>query len=160
MDKGLLMTDTIVFDAKPDAVPFNYRISYKMGQLCLILGMCSRKGSSFMKIQMIANAMNDEDEKKKLLKFVDSESYEMKTIRFDPAVNRVLRYAVADEMVEQLPSGSFILTEKGKLFVSKILEEKNLMSSEIEFLNRVSKKLTEKKISKLIEWWDSKNAKS
>lgn len=34
------------------------------------------------------------------------------------------------------------------------------MSSEIEFLNRISKKLTEKKISKLIEWWDSKNAKS
>ena len=33
MDRELLMTDTIVFDAKPDAVPFNYRISYKMGIL-------------------------------------------------------------------------------------------------------------------------------
>ena len=26
----------IVFNAKPDAIPYNYRISYKVSQLCLI----------------------------------------------------------------------------------------------------------------------------
>ena len=32
----LVYTD-IVFNAKPDAVPYNYRISYKVTQLCLIM---------------------------------------------------------------------------------------------------------------------------
>lgn len=32
----------IVFDAKPDAVPYNYRISYKVTQLCLIMRICGR----------------------------------------------------------------------------------------------------------------------
>lgn len=39
MDKYLL-TDEIIFDSKPDAVPYNYRISYKMSQIALIIGMC------------------------------------------------------------------------------------------------------------------------
>ena len=30
----------IIFDAKPDAVPYNYRISYKVSQLCLIMYIC------------------------------------------------------------------------------------------------------------------------
>jgi hypothetical protein len=32
----------IVFNAKPDAVPYNYRISYKVTQLCLIMRICGR----------------------------------------------------------------------------------------------------------------------
>ena len=30
MDENFLMTDMVIFDAKPDAVPYRYRISYKI----------------------------------------------------------------------------------------------------------------------------------
>ena len=42
MEDISLQYDNIVFDAKPDAVPFNYRISYKVTQLCLIMRICGR----------------------------------------------------------------------------------------------------------------------
>ena len=39
VDDSLIKGD-IVFNAKPDAVPYNYRISYKVSQLCLIMRIC------------------------------------------------------------------------------------------------------------------------
>lgn len=54
MNKDFLMTDLVVFDAKPDAVPYRYRISYKIGQICLILNICGGASCSFLKIQMIS----------------------------------------------------------------------------------------------------------
>ena len=42
MDNSSLQYTDIIFDAKPDAVPYNYRISYKVTQLCLIMRICGR----------------------------------------------------------------------------------------------------------------------
>lgn len=53
-DKNYIIADEIVFEAKPDAVPYNYRISYKIAQLCLIMEMCSRGGCSLLKLHMIS----------------------------------------------------------------------------------------------------------
>ena len=48
----------IVFDAKPDAVPYNYRISYKVSQLCLIMYICGWGTScSLIKLHMISFAL-------------------------------------------------------------------------------------------------------
>ena len=55
MKDEFLISDTIVFDAKPIAVPYNYRISYKISQLVLILSICSpRGGCSLIKLHMIS----------------------------------------------------------------------------------------------------------
>ena len=47
-----LLTNEIIFDSKPDAVPYNYRISYKIAQICLIVAKsCSgRAGCSLVKL--------------------------------------------------------------------------------------------------------------
>jgi hypothetical protein len=37
-----LLTDEIVFQSKPDAVPYNYRISYKIAQICIIICKSSK----------------------------------------------------------------------------------------------------------------------
>ena len=47
-----LLADKIVFDSKPDAVPYNYRISYKMAQICLVIAKScrGRAGCSLVKL--------------------------------------------------------------------------------------------------------------
>ncbi|RZT02810.1 hypothetical protein [Cuneatibacter caecimuris] len=154
MEREILISDTIVFDAKPDAVPYNYRISYKLGQICLILFLCGgRKSCSFLKIQMIANAMNDEKGKTRLLSFCNKNKMSYTSVRFDPAVNRAIKYAMADQMITQLAQGNFKLTEKGKNFVRKIQRDNCLLKNEKEFLNKIGKQLTEEKIADLMETW-------
>lgn len=67
MDKNYLIAEEIVFNAKPDAVPFNYRISYKIGQLCLILSICcGRKGCSYFKLHMISMSLCTKEEMTKI----------------------------------------------------------------------------------------------
>lgn len=154
MNENFLMTDLVVFDAKPDAVPYRYRISYKIGQICLILNICGGSSCSFLKIQMISNALNDKKGEKELLEFCDDNNLLfISAIRFDPSVNRVLGYALADGLIKQLVKGTYKLTEKGKKFVKKIKLDKELMANEIEFLERIGNRLSEEKISELMDRW-------
>ena len=79
---------SIVFDAKPDAVPYNYRISYKVAQLCLIMRICGWGDvCSLVKLHMISFALISHDNMKKLIDYTD-ESDSVPVVRFDPAVNR------------------------------------------------------------------------
>lgn len=154
MNKAFLMTDLVVFDAKPDAVPYKYRISYKMGQLCMILSICGGSSCSFLKIQIISNALNDKKNEKELLEFCENNNLLFAAaIRFDPAVNRVLGYALADGFVKQLVKGTYKLTEKGKKFVKRIRSDKELMTNEIKFLEKIGNRLSEDKISELMDIW-------
>lgn len=153
MNENFLMTDSIIFDAKPDAVPYKYRISYKMGQICLILSSCG-SSCSFLKIQLISNALNDKKSEKELLEFCnDNNLLFSSVIRFDPAVNRVLEYALADGLIKQLVKGTYKLTEKGKKLAKKIKSDKELMTNEIKFLERIGNRLSEEKISELVARW-------
>ena len=58
-----LLTNKIIFEAKPDAVPYNYRISYKIAQICMIISKsCSGKsGCSLLKMHIISNALNTKE---------------------------------------------------------------------------------------------------
>ncbi|MBY6882589.1 hypothetical protein [Clostridium botulinum] len=57
---------------RPTAVPYNYRILYKVMQLLLIICYCcgNRKGCSLEKMHMISNAINDKEELNNLLLFI------------------------------------------------------------------------------------------
>ena len=161
MNKKILMTDTVIFDAKPDAVPYKYRISYKMGQLCMILSICGSPSCSFLKIQMIANALNDRTNEKDLLDFCQQKNLLfISAIRFDPAVNRVLGYALADGLIKQLVKGTYKLTDKGKEFVKKIKADKELMQNEKSFLEKIGNRLSEEKISELTDIWRYADARN
>lgn len=49
--------------------------------------------------------------------------------------------------------GTYKLTEKGKKFVKQIKLDKELMSNEIDFLERIGNRLSEEKISELMDRW-------
>lgn len=148
----------ILFDAKPEAVPYNYRISYKVSQLCLIMYICGRGNScSLIKLQMISCALFSRESMDKLINF-SNRIDESLIVRFDPAVNRALDYAVAYGFVVQQPTGNFKLTDNGKSFAERIKIEGNLMATEIKDLTELSKKLTETRIKELVEIWEDKYA--
>lgn len=159
MDKLFDSVDTVLFTDRPEAVPFTYRISYKVAQLCLILAKsCGRGGCSILKLHMIALALASEDDMKMLIDFADNIISEYTLIRFDPAVNRALNYALADKIFTQQANGLYRLTDKGKNFVREIDKDTDLMAREKNLLNRLSNKLTEAKIKGLMSMWRYVNA--
>ncbi len=155
-----ILTNEIIFDSKPDAVPYNYRISYKMAQLCLIIfKSCSSKaGCSLVKLHIISNALNTKRYMKALEDYVN-EKMGFMLVRFDPAVNRALKYAIADNLIIQLKNGTFKLSGNGKDFVKKI-ESEDLLFEEKIFLNRLGLGLTNEKVERLMSLWRYKNAEN
>lgn len=155
-----LLTNKIVFDSKPDAVPYNYRISYKMAQLCLIISKsCSgREGCSLVKLHIISNGLNTERNMRELEDYVD-ERMGFMLVRFDPAVNRALKYAIADGLVAQLKNGTFKLTNNGKEFIKRI-DKEDILLQEKAFLSKLGTRLTKEKIERLMSLWRYKNAEN
>ena len=81
-------------------------------------------------------------------------------VRFDPALNRALEYAVADAMIVQQGNGTYKLIEKGKKLVKAIIEDKEIFRSEKETLNEISLSLTEERIKEISERWKYQNAEN
>lgn len=134
---------SIVFDAKPDAVPYNYRISYKVAQLCLIMRICGWGDvCSLVKLHMISFALISHDNMKKLIDYTD-ESDSVPVVRFDPAVNRALTFAIGYGLIKRQQNSKFKLTDRGRLLAEQIKADENLMVVEINDLCLLSKRLTE-----------------
>ncbi|MHC1761582.1 MAG: hypothetical protein AB9917_19115 [Negativicutes bacterium] len=157
-DSPLLYGD-IVFNAKPDAVPYNYRVSYKVSLLCLIMRMCcSRDTCSLLKLHMISFAMYTRENMNRLLRFTNNESAVTPIVRFDPAVNKALTFAIAYGFVEQQRSGNFKLTDQGKNFADRIKMVDDLLEIEKIDISEIAKKLTEAKIKGIVDQWRNNNA--
>lgn len=158
MKESPLEYTDIVFDAKPDAVPYNYRISYKVTQLCLIMRICGRGDvCSLIKLHMISFALISQENMRKLLEFTDGTGT-TPIVRFDPSVNRALTYAIAYGLVEQQQNAKYKLTERGHQLAEQIKIAGDLMVIEINNLNLLTKKLTEAKVNKIVDMWRMKNA--
>ena len=100
VDDSLIKGD-IVFNAKPDAVPYNYRISYKVSQLCLIMRICGWGDScSLIKLQMISYALFSSETMSHLINYAEGYG-PAPIVRFDPAVNKALTFAIAYGFVSQ-----------------------------------------------------------
>lgn len=148
----------IIFNSKPDAVPYNCRISYKVSQLCLLMERCGRAGvCSLVKIHMISYSLISKDNWAKMVDGFSNLEH-LPVIRFDPSVNKAILFAIAYGYIEQRNDAKYRLTEKGRQFANKIISDGNLMVNEINVLNTISKQLTEKKVSEIVDAWRKKNA--
>ena len=159
MDNKFIRND-IIFDSKADAVPFNYRISYKVSLICLIIGKCcGKKGCSATKLQMTNAAVSTSKSRKELFDLINGKLFsEVTLIRFDPAISRAINYALADSLICRQANGLFRLANKGKELVKNIYEDTELMTVEKDFFRELSNGLTEDIIESIAHTWRVENA--
>lgn len=150
----------IVFNAKPDAVPYNYRISYKVTQLCLIMRICGRGDvCSLIKLHMISFALISQENMRKLVEFADGIG-SAPIVRFDPSVNCALTYAIGYGLIKRQQNAKYKLTDRGKQLAEQIKVVGDLMVIEIGDLNLLAKKLTESKVEEIVDRWRIKDAEN
>ena len=160
MENSLLLLGDIVFNAKPDAVPYNCRVSYKVSQLCLIMRLCGRGNvCSLIKLHMISYALISKDNMSQLIKFTEGK-VNIPIVRFDPSVNKALMYAVAYGLIEQQQTAKYKLTDRGLKLAEQIELASDLMVIEINNLKTLAKKLTEAKVNEVVEMWRIKDAEN
>ena len=156
-----LSKEGIIFDAKPDAIPFNYRISYKISLLCMIIKKCcGRRGCSLVKMHIIASAVSDLEYEEKLKKYLTNHIANEFVVRFEPSLNRALEYALADQFIVQQVNGSYKLLERGKKLVNEIINDDSIFQHEKLVMDEMGSDLTEEKIKSLMEGWRYQDVKN
>ncbi|KJS19103.1 MAG: hypothetical protein VR72_20450 [Clostridiaceae bacterium BRH_c20a] len=158
MNDNLLFEDinSFTFTKRPMPVPYNYRIMYKVAQITLIIGICCRKGSScsLLKLHFISWGLTSKKEMDALAYFANKKKGSVYPyIKFDPALNRALAFAVSEQIILQQSNGKYLLGEKGKKFFDELIENQDLLKIEKNFLASISTKLPENKIHSILGDW-------
>ena len=155
MDVNDYINNDIIFDAKASAVPYNYRISYKIALICAIIGKCcGKKGCSALKLQMINAATTSKKAKDELFNLIDNPFItETTIIRFDPAISRAINLAMADEVIFRQSNGLYRLKYKGKALLNAIYKNDETLAVEKQLLSELSNRLTEDIIDRIASHW-------
>lgn len=148
----------IKFTNRPIAVPYNYRIIYKISQIVLILGnVCKRGGCSNIKLHMISNALTSHNVLLELEKVLNNTTDIPFIVRFEPALTRALNFAIADGLVEVQSNLKFKLTIKGKSLYEQIMQDKEVMILEKMDLKNIKDKINDNVIDRIVKKWGTMN---
>lgn len=146
-------TEKIRMVRRPVAVPYNYRIMYKLAQIVLIMSMCCvRKGCSMQKVQMISAGLSSNNDFERLRSFIDGK-LQYPIIRYDPSINRAILYSLAEKIIYRQENGLFRLMDKGKSFALELQKDTQIMIFEKAYLREIADRLTEDKITSVIADW-------
>lgn len=149
----ILADHSVRISDRPNPVPYNYRISFRMAELCLIIKKStSRGGVSLSKINILSDALSAQSSLERLKEFVKNKEFNYR-IKYDPIVTRVLQYLIYDGLISQQNNKKYKLTDKGKIFVKKINNENSLLEREKKILDEIGKELKEEQIGQLQLWW-------
>ncbi|MFG6318578.1 MAG: hypothetical protein K1W33_01755 [Clostridia bacterium] len=148
----------IKFINRPIAVPYNYRVIYKISQIVLILGnVCKRGGCSNVKLHMISNALSSHSVLVELEKVLENTTEVLPIVRFEPALTRALSFAIAEELVEVQANSKFKLTVKGKDLYEQIIQDEELMILEKIDLKNIKDKINDDVIDRIVKKWGTMN---
>ena len=73
---------------------------------------------------------------------------------FDPALAIAIRFAVAENLIKATSTG-YQLTEKGRGFITEVLEDADAFAPEHELLMQIDKDITEGMVEKVAKGWES-----
>jgi hypothetical protein len=132
------------FKTRPISLPSDLRPLYKIGQILLVLELGSRSSkASILKIQFFNWLFNYTDT-------FDINLQDIHVLHLDPSVNRAIEFALGEKLVLIENKGEIKLADKGSQFLDLILKDTEMYKREKEILGQLGKKLSESKISEII----------
>lgn len=148
-----LSSKGIVFYERPNSIPYSYRITYRVAILCLLMRICSpRKGCSLVKMHIINDGLKDSTLVNRIKKDLQLNIHSA-LIRFEPALNRALEYALYEGLIVQQGNGKYKLTVRGNEFTNDLLKDEDVFQNEKEKLSVLFDEFDDDIIEKLLIKW-------
>lgn len=130
---------------RPSAVPYNYRITYKIAQILLIINTSTgKRACSPISIHILSMALSSLEEQRKLKNYLRESDSSNFLIRFDPAVDRAINFAIAEKLLIKQKNGKIKLSKQGLEFIKDIKKNNDLFIFERNFLNEVGTEVEKK----------------
>ncbi len=143
------------FVRRPSPVLVEHRPLYKITQLLLVLQVSSRGGKSTLpRLHLFNWALKNTDRIQKLVDAAEAKVLNITAWGFDPALAIAIRFAVAEKLVETTSTG-YLITEKGRTFISEVLKDTDAFAAERKLLAKIGKDITEGMVEKVAKGWES-----
>lgn len=145
------------FTQRPIPIPADYRPMYKIALIVLTLRICCRaETSNLLKLHLFSWALSSDINASKLKEYVTSNfKTDFSVWSIEPALNRALQYAIAENICEVVNGKNYKLTEKGYQFFQMINTDTELFDKEKSFLNFIGKsKITDSRINAMSNQWN------
>jgi hypothetical protein len=140
------------FEIRPTPVLPEHRPLLKIAQVLLVLEMASRGAkSSLPRLQLFNWALKSPERISVLRRAAETGRLETVAWGFDPALPIALRFAVAENLIQDVPSG-YEMTDKGRAYVSDAVR-RNLLDTERAALAPIGKKITEAMTNEVARRW-------
>ncbi|WP_328387344.1 hypothetical protein [Nocardia sp. NBC_00416] len=144
---------SILFTSRPEAIPGDLRISWRLSAICLILDKFRSQKSQLDQLHIMWWAIRADESRKMFLRwFSDNKRPDEAIVRFDPSLSSTVDLALGQGLVVQQRSGSIALTGAGKALARRVRETKGVFLEEKDFLNQIPGKLTQRAVKDVPEW--------
>ena len=152
-----LLIKKLSFTKRPIPLPAEYRPMYKIALIAMILKYCCRgETSNLLKLHLFSWALASEKNMKELQDYVTSNfTTDFSVWGIEPALNRALQLAVAENICDVINGKNYKLTEKGSKFFEMIKGDPQLFDIEKIFLTFIGKnQITDNRITKMTQKWN------
>jgi hypothetical protein len=152
-----LLIKKLSFTKRPIPLPAEYRPMYKIALIVMILKYsCRAETSNLLKLHLLSWALASQKNMAELRDYVTSNfKSDFSVWGIEPALNRALQLAVAENICDIVNSKNYKLTEKGNKFFEMIKSDTELFDKEKSFLILIGKNtITDSRITSMTQKWN------
>lgn len=134
-----------IFGRRPVALPGDLRPTWRIGLLVLLLNQCCRQQrSSLTRLHVLNWAVRSEANYEDLIALINGELLpDALIVRFDPAFNRAIDFAIGEGLVKRVDGARIELTNSGKDFAEDISKNSTIYIAEKKLLGTIRQKVSE-----------------
>lgn len=145
------LSTSFVFRRRSIAVPGDLRPAWRIGLLMLLLKKCCRQSrSSLTRIHVLDWAVRTPDNQAPLRALLSKAvTQDPLIVRFDPALNRAIDYALGEGLVQRVAGSRIELTENGNALASDIIKDEALYPAEKSFVDELRQQVTESLVDRI-----------
>ncbi len=134
------------FQRRPAPVPAILRPEWRIASLILCLKQCWGNRATRRQLHVLSWAIRTSESRNIFLNVISGILRpDDAIVRFDPVVDRALHFAYGEGLVTV--SGDMVfLTDAGEQFAREVLESKETMIQQKEFLKSIGRKLTQTQV--------------
>ena len=134
-----------IFRRRPVALPGDLRPTWRIGLIVLLLSQCCRQQrSSLTRIHVLNWAARSEANHADLTALTTGRlSPDQLIVRFDPACNRAIDFAIGEGLLKRLDGSRIELTESGKGLAAEICNDTEVYVSEKRLVGTIKQKVSE-----------------
>lgn len=143
----------IRFRHRPDPIPGDLRIGWRLSTLTLVLDQCRGKSANLEQVHLLLWGLRT-DAGRELIKrwFSSGRRPDDPVVRYDPSLTRTIALAVAGGLVIRKPNQTLTLSDEGQRMAAAVRQEEDVLGDEKRLLSELPKAITQAKVRQLLEW--------